>query len=304
MKRSNRLVLLIGIFLAIVAFVGIILLSQNGTQNGAGTNVPPAELPTVYAKADIPFGTAVTADQVEVQTKPVTQRDASAYADVGLVVGQIATREILAGKQLTGSDFALSTNGQQPVAPNIPAGLRAVAVQVDQVSGVGTLINVGDHVDLVTGFSGANFPAITVDPTTKVLTPVQGINTTSVKVLVQNLLVVGTLLPPPPAPAQGQAAPQPSAAASPTTTLNGQQEIVIVAGTPQQIEVIKFAQLDGSVTLALRSPKDYKDANGKPIVPPNDKTSGIILKTLVDQYGVLPPEVVETILPKGVTAGP
>ena len=30
---------------------------------------------------------------------------------------------------------------------------------------------------------------------------------------------------------------------------------------------------------------------------PND-TSGIILKTLVDSYGVLPPELVETILPE------
>ena len=302
MKRSNRLVLLVGIFLAIVAFVGIILLSQNGTTTQTGT-APPAELPTVYAKADIAFGTAVTTDQVEIQTKPVTQRDPNAYADVGLVVGQIATREILAGKQLTALDFALSTNGQQPVAPNIPAGLRAVAVQVDQVSGVGTLINVGDHVDLVTGFTGANFPAITVDPTTKTLTPIQGINTTSVKVLLQNLLVVGTLLPPPTAAPAGQAA-QPSASAAPTTTLNGQQEIVILAATPQQVEVIKFAQLDGSVSLALRSPKDYKDANGQPLVPANDKTSGIILKTLVDEYGVLPPEVVETTLPKGVTAGP
>ena len=30
MKRSNRLVLLIGVFLAIVAFVGILLLAQGG----------------------------------------------------------------------------------------------------------------------------------------------------------------------------------------------------------------------------------------------------------------------------------
>jgi len=34
-----------------------------------------------------------------------------------------AAEQGVAGKQLTASDFALSTNGQQPVAPNIPAGL-------------------------------------------------------------------------------------------------------------------------------------------------------------------------------------
>jgi pilus assembly protein CpaB len=302
LKRSNRLVLLIGIFLAIVAFVAIVLLFQNGGTGGGTANpTTPTELPTVYAKVDIPFGTAVTADQLDTIVKPVDQRDPSAFADPGLVIGQIATSEILAGKQLTSADFALSTGGQKPVAPNIPQGLRAVAVQVDQVSGVGTLINVGDHVDMVTGFTGANFPAITVDPQTKALTPVQGINTTSVKVLLQNLLVVGTLLPPPPAQENAQASPAPS---SPTTTLNGQQEIVILAVTPQQAEVVKFAQLDGTTTLALRSPKDYKDASGGTIIPANERTTGIILKTLVDEYGVLPPQVVETTLPRGVTAGP
>ena len=29
MKRSNRLVLLVGVFLAVIAFVGVLLLSQN-----------------------------------------------------------------------------------------------------------------------------------------------------------------------------------------------------------------------------------------------------------------------------------
>ena len=302
MKRSNRLVLLIGIFLAIVAFVGIIMISQGGGGGGSAQPTAPTELPTVYAKVDIPFGTAVTADQVETQVKPIDQRDPTAFTDPGMVIGQIATSEILAGRQLTPADFSLGRTGTTVVAPNIPQGLRAISVQVDQVSGVGTLINVGDHVDLVSGFTGANFPVITVDPKTNQITPLAGINNTSVKVLLQNLLVVGTLLPPPPAEQNNQATPAPST--GPATTLNGQQEIVILAVTPQQAEVIKFAQLDGSITLALRSPKDYKDASGGTIIPANERTTGIILKTLVDEYGVLPPEVVETTLPKGAQVGP
>lgn len=300
MKRSNRLILLIGIFLAIVAFVGIVLVFQG---QGTGTaNMPPTELPTVYAKVDIPFGTQVSADQVEAQVKPVDQRAPDAFNDVGLVIGRTVTTNVLAGKQLQESDFALSRTGQAPIAGNIEQGLRAVAIQVDQVSGVGTLINVGDRVDLIAGFSGPDkFPVITIDPQTQQITPVAGLNNTSVKLLLQNLQVVGALFPPPPAEqtqAQGQA--QPGATTAPTTALTGQQELVIVAVTPQQAEVIKFAQLDGTITLALRSPKDFKDANGNPVVPPPDKTTGIILKTLVDQYGVLPPEVIEAVLPKGV----
>ncbi len=300
MKRSNRLILLIGIFLAIVAFVGIVLVFQG---QGTGTaNMPPTELPTVYAKVDIPFGTQVSADQVEARVKPVDQRAPDAFNDVGLVIGRTVTTNVLAGKQLQESDFALSRTGQAPIAGNIEQGLRAVAIQVDQVSGVGTLINVGDRVDLIAGFSGPDkFPVITIDPQTQQITPVAGLNNTSVKLLLQNLQVVGALFPPPPATqtqAQGQA--QPGATTAPTTALTGQQELVIVAVTPQQAEVIKFAQLDGTITLALRSPKDFKDANGNPVVPPPDKTTGIILKTLVDQYGVLPPEVIEAVLPKGV----
>jgi Flp pilus assembly protein CpaB len=51
--------------------------------------------------------------------------------------------------------------------------------------------------------------------------------------------------------------------------------------TPQQAEVIRFAQMDGNVSLVLRAPTD---ANAAAV-----DTTGITLKQLVDQYGVLPP---------------
>jgi hypothetical protein len=54
------------------------------------------------------------------------------------------------------------------------------------------------------------------------------------------------------------------------------------------------------VTLALRSPADFIDpVTKKPIPPTNAQTTGIILKTLIDSYGVLPPQVIQTVLPSG-----
>ena len=48
MKRSNRLVLLVGVFLAVIAFVGIaILLSSNNATKPPDQTVAPKELPTV-----------------------------------------------------------------------------------------------------------------------------------------------------------------------------------------------------------------------------------------------------------------
>ena len=67
---------------------------------------------------------------------------------------------------------------------------------------------------------------------------------------------------------------------------------MILAVTPQQAEVIKFAQLDGQISLVLRSPKDFLDANGAPLAPQPDQTSGVILRTLIDNFGVLPPQVI------------
>ena len=42
---------------------------------------------------------------------------------------------------------------------------------------------------------------------------------------------------------------------------------MILAVTAQQAEVIKFAQMDGNVTLVLRSPDDFIDPNDQPIPP-------------------------------------
>lgn len=291
MKRSNRLVLLIGVFLAIVAFVGILLL-----QGGSGTKPPevPTTANTVIAKTDIPLGTQITADQVEVQVKNLTDRDADAFGDVSQVLGKTVREPVVTGAAITARTLSGGAAGQI-LDIQVPEGMRAITVQVDQVTGVGTVIKPGDYVDMVVGFTADKFPVITTNPVDSSFTVVAGLNSTSVKVLLQGMQVLGTLLPPP--PAQDPNAPAPSAG----TALTGTQEIVALAVDAQQAEVIKFAQLDGSISLVLRSPKDFIDpATGKPFengrLP--DPTTGIILKILVDNYGVLPPELIETVLPE------
>ncbi len=299
MKRSNRLVLLVGVFLAIVAFIGILLISQGGG-TATGEPVVPTELPTVVAKADIPLGSRIQATDVEVQVKPVSGRDADAFGDTSQVIGKIVRENVTAGAAVTARTL---TGGQTGQILDIvtPPGRRAMAVQVDQVTGVGTVIKTGDYVDMIVGFSADKFPVITVNPLDDTFTVVAGLNSTSVKALVQGMQVLGTLLPPPPAADPNAPPPPPGESA---TALTGQQQIVIVSADAQQAEVIKFAQLDGSISLVLRSADDFLDPiTGEPIVPVPDATTGIILKTLVDIYGVLPPELVETVLP-AQAAGP
>ena len=298
MRRSNRLVLLVGIFLAIVAFVGILLISQQGNSTTFGPNnpTPPPDVNVVIATADIPMSTRIRAEQVNVVKKPPADVLPGAFSDVSQVVGQVARAPIANSAQVTSQ----AINPPQGVITNIncPVTLRCLAVQVDQVSGVGTVIKTGDYVDMVIGIAADKFPVITLNPTDNSVQVLAGLNNTSVKLLLQGLQVMGTLLPPAAPPATtGGATPPPSTGGGPTT-LNGQSQIVILAVTAQQAEVVKFAQLDGSVTLALRSIDDFVDpATGQPLPPTSAETTGIILKTLVDSYGVLPPELVQTVTP-------
>ena len=292
MKRSsNRLILLIGVFLAIVAFIGIVLIAQGGGRN---TPTTAQELPTVFASRPITLGTEITDDMLTVTSTKVTERSTIAFASKSLLLGKVAAKDIAQGKQLTGDDF---DRGAGVTQLTVPAGMRAIAVTVDQGSGVGTVIRTGDYVDLLVGITGDKFPVITLNPVDDSFTVVSGINATSAKLLVQGMQVIGTLLPP---PTTAQTASSNGASPAPggqATNLNGQSEIVILAVDAQQAEVIKFAQMDGSISLVLRSPKDFRDEGGNPVPASPNGTTGITLRVLVDTYRFLIPQLVETNVP-------
>ena len=295
MKRSNRLVLLVGVFLAIVAFLAVLLL-RPGTPTEQQVKTTQA---TVLATQPIPLGARITAEQVTVEEKPLEGRDTDAFGDVSQVIGQKVRQPVAAGQAITQRTLSGGTAGQI-LDIEVPAGRRAMTVQVDQVTGVGTVIKTGDYVDMVIGIRADKFPVVTANAADDSITVVAGINGTSVKLLLQGMQVLGTLLPPPPATAaqEGQQPGQGQGQAG--TALTGQQEIVALSVDAQQAEVIKFAQMDGEITLVLRSGDDFLDpTTGQPIDPPPlpDPTTGIILKSLVDRYGVLPPELIETVLP-------
>jgi len=300
LKRSNRLVLLVGVFLAVIAFVGIALI-LSGPGNGPDTKTAiPTELPTVIATKDIPLGATVTSDMLKTENRKIDgERKTTAFQNSELVVGKIARRVIKTDSQLEQADFDTSTTGCGVI--DVPPTQRAIAVQVDQVSGVGTVINTGDYVDMLVGFSGDKFPVVTLNPQDDSITVVSGLNGTSVKLLLDGMQVLCRQLPPVAAPASGQAAPAPNTGGQPTTSLNGQQEIVMLGVTASQAEVIKFSQLDGSISLVLRSSKDFLDELGNPIIPPPAATEGVTLKKLTTDFAVPIPELVEAVLPAQAT---
>ncbi len=317
MKRSNRLILLIGVLLAAVAFVGVIMISSgSGTGGQATPTPPPTTAKVVQAKLDINAGTKLTAPMLQVVDVPIAAFTTDSIPDPGLAIGRRVFRSVSTGEQI-GYSYFIESGAAVSVTDNIPKGLRAQAVQVDQVTGVGTLIHTGDSVDVIVTVA---VQLTGPDPAVKGGVVNLGQPGTTTKLILQNLLVIGTLLPPPvannapPAAATPVPSGQVAAPEQPGTNLTGQNEVVIVAVTANQAEVIRWAQLAAqnpasqdrgptAISVVLRSPKDYVllDASGAPVldsngigvtvVPPLEKTDGVILKTLIDKYGVLPPEI-------------
>ena len=300
MKRSSRLIILVGAILAVAAFAGILWWGSQGTNSSGGPGATTATTTRIVeAAANIPLGATITASQVTVTDVPVANAPVDAYGDPSQVVGRIARQSIVSGTPITSADFASGNTAQgDQIVQSLKPGYRAISVRVDQDSGVGTLIQPGDRVDMVIGALIQEY--LSAAPNSSALPqPIPGGPQLSVKDIIQNLEVLGTLTPPVTTTANGQQQAEPAPSAGTGVGLTGQQMIVILAVTAQQAEVIKYAQAmaagtsgsQGSsppITLILRAPADAS--------APPDKTSGIVLKTLIDQYGVLPPVLPQSSL--------
>lgn len=288
MKRSNRLVLVLGLLMAVAAFGAILAV---GAPKGTAAPAPVQRVAVVTAAEDLGLGTLVVTEHLATIQMPIDDA-VDTYRDPEQLVGLVVRRHIHAGEAFRSTDFAPA---DAPLAANLVAdlapGQRAMAIKVDELSGVGSLIQAGDRVDVMLSLTeeDESFPVALDDPSYG--TPDGGAdpavalddftNSTTVKVLVQNIQVLATTMP---------TAASPDGPTDPDT---GQpiidERLVILGVTPQQAELIRFAQLDGNLSLLLRSPQDAASADVM--------TTGVTLRQLVDEHGVLPPRVVLSQFP-------
>jgi pilus assembly protein CpaB len=280
-RRTSRLVLLLGVFLAALVFVVIILGSGPKIDPNTPTASAPTQLPTLIALVDIPLGTIVTQDMFTERTLAVNLRSANVYGDRSEVVGKTTRTALVAGAQVHTSDFQ---NRAVPIA--VPPGRRAMTMVVNQLTGVGNLLETGDTVDLIISLRGDAFPVVQVLADGSV-TVVSGINPLSIKLplLLQDVQIIGTIETPVAVPAAAEGQPAPSAAPGVNLEI---QKLLVLSVTPAQAEVLLFARTTGVLDAILRSPLD---------AGLTADTTGVILKTLVDDYGILPPQIVQVPIP-------
>lgn len=290
MNRSNRLVIFVGVLLAILAFVGIVILLNN--QKPGGENGENAKVTVVVAKADIKIGEPITPDKVaEQQVAPSAALD-NALHSVSAVSGQPAIYAVPKGSQVTQDAIGI---GVVSISRQLQPGEKAIAFQVDAVTGLNFLIQPGDHVDVVLG-SRITVLQPTSDTVSKPANQqrfetVPGLDAVrTVKTILQDKRVLYV--------SQTRLKAQTQAGASPSPATGGSQAqaqapienvIIVIAGTDQDAEVIKFAQNDvsevGPLTAVLRSTTDTD----------KETTSGITIDRLVSQYGLAIPNIVQQL---------
>ncbi|HTX58864.1 MAG TPA: Flp pilus assembly protein CpaB [Verrucomicrobiae bacterium] len=191
-------------------------------------NTPPPRN-VLTAAMRIPARAHITNEMVTVIQRPSDQVQADALANPGDAVGQIAQIDIPEGGIVTSSMLAKPT--PPPTGLQVPDGMRAVTISIDQVKGVAGLLKPGDHVDVIAvPPRGASSPLA--------FTIMRDINVLAVGgTIAQSNSIV------PAAP--GQATPAPA----PATT-------VTLSVTPDQADMLASADINATLRLALRSPKE------------------------------------------------
>jgi Flp pilus assembly protein CpaB len=86
---------------------------------------------------------------IEATNVPKGDLKPGAITDASALKGKLATREILPGSQLTGTEFATADND---IVTKLAPDQRALTLPVDRAHGMVGTIKPGDHVDIIGGF--------------------------------------------------------------------------------------------------------------------------------------------------------
>jgi len=160
--KSNRILLIFGIFLAIVAFGGALLVGRTSggtTAIGGGSK----NVPAVIAVKDIPASTQITADMVTIQNFSSDQAPPYAFRAKDVVVGKYAGIAIHANQAIIDYDLVATAGEVQPAKQAflpIPSGQVAMQIPTGELVGAGGYIQPDDRIDVIVSYTptGAKLP--------------------------------------------------------------------------------------------------------------------------------------------------
>jgi Flp pilus assembly protein CpaB len=298
--RGGRFLLILGAGLAVMAFAVVYIVMSRGLGGGAAASVPTAVPLTTIAvvNKDVPAYTILDPSNVVVSDVDPSTVPAGAATSPSAVYGKMTLVPITQGQaiqpnQITASGFS-----------NILAkGEKAFSLAVPEKSTFGNAVTENDRVDVLWT---TTFRAKTRTPGVEGQVVYEKDVFTSTKTLLQDihvLRVINLRTPPPPSGDNGSGgAEAEQAAATSQATLASMyvegapyQAVLVLGLNDQQAEVLKFARENGIIDLTLRSSAPTTNAEGQEVRGDHDieKTTGVTIRTLVEQYGLLapPPEL-------------
>jgi pilus assembly protein CpaB len=202
--------------------VGTGVLTYNYLASVGHANAPAAQRAILLAGRTIPAHATITAEMLTRASRRADAVDPDALAAPALAIGSATVNEIPAGSVITASKLVHYAAAGLP--GRVHVGMRAVSIALDRVKGVSNLIKAGDKVDVI-----AATPARS-DTLPKVFTIIRG----------ATVLSIGQMT-------ESGATPAPDSQAYATATL----EV-----TPKQANLITLADVNTTLRLALRSPKE------------------------------------------------
>ena len=149
-KRSNNLIIVLGLVTAVVGGGLVLLLLGRGGESSpaAGSSGDGDTVPVLMSKRSISLGSAGAdlGDAVEVKQVPAATRSSDALVSLGELADRTTTLDIGAGQQLRSAFFRQRTARGEAI--KVPAGKQAVAMKIPFTNAGGGYVGPGDRINL------------------------------------------------------------------------------------------------------------------------------------------------------------
>lgn len=219
MKKVKVLALIAAVLTAILLFVFLNSLSNHNEIEKTGIFVAAQNITT-----DKP----ITQSMIKLSKLPNEAILTNTISDASLILGKVAKSEIVAGEQILRSKLITAGDADgSSLSYILKPGMRAITIAVDGVSGVGYMIEPGNHVDIIAQYSQKE--------------------TAFTKLIVQNVtvLAVDSML----------------SNKENTGEKDTPYSTITLQATPEQVMELSFYEYTGHLCATLRSPLDEKMAN-------------------------------------------
>lgn len=311
-RRDRRVVLLALLLASAAAFLAYALLASRpqSVLEPVEAAAPSGE-PVLVAARPIAEGEMLEAADIEVAYVAPAAKGPRALTESAQAIGDMALVAIPKGEQILASSVGNATADAAPrtFAGDVPVGMRAVAIALEETVGAGGLVQPGDRVDVIASYQLKPIrPAQTVEEALGMIDderpgnddageeksgdasdaessddddfPVAELLLQDVEVLAIGQSLGTTDAPPPPTTTDGGADAAATEATGPSPRPDA-ASVTLLVDPSQALRLLLAVQADGTFRLLLRSPGDTTTTE----LPPALITNGAIQMPPFDLVG-------------------